>query len=177
MPQHLVTAPGGLSATLPEVPFTASALCRYGRLPQMRSAGCNRGNAPSSAPRRGQEGIESAPVRRRRHGRGERNFYGNAACGITAVMPNAGLCRTLGAHCNLARVPAKWQSGLFGIIRPLFRARRAAKTRYAVGGRHLRVSPNTGGTQRNGDMASIRLVLHGASTLRRLPFSVADYAA
>src|SRR6516225_2247257 len=38
----------------------------------MKSAGCSRGNAPWSARRRGQEGIESAPVRRRQHGRGER---------------------------------------------------------------------------------------------------------
>ena len=46
----------------------------------MKSAGCNRGNAPWSARRRGQEGIESAPVRRRRHGRGERNSAKIVGC-------------------------------------------------------------------------------------------------
>src|SRR5215475_6014662 len=43
----------------------------------MRSAGCSRGNAQWSARKRAREEIESAPVRRRRRGRAERNFDGD----------------------------------------------------------------------------------------------------
>ena len=45
----------------------------------MKSAGCSRGSVRWSGPRRGQEGIESVPVHRRRRGRAERNFDGDRA--------------------------------------------------------------------------------------------------
>jgi L-asparaginase len=47
---------------------------RFCRSRPMKSSGCSRGSVLWSGPRRGQEGIESAPVHRRRRGRAERNF-------------------------------------------------------------------------------------------------------
>ena len=44
----------------------------------MKSAGRNRSSVLWFGPRPDQEGIESAPVRRRRRGRAERNFDGDS---------------------------------------------------------------------------------------------------
>jgi hypothetical protein len=70
---------GGWSATLPKVRFMELARFRSYRSPPMKSAECSRDSAQWHGSRRDHEGIESAPVRRRRRGRAERNSDGDRA--------------------------------------------------------------------------------------------------
>ncbi len=87
-PVQLGAGPGlspELSPTLPKVEFRVLARFRSYRSPPRKSAERSRDNAQWSESRRGQEGIESVSVRRRRRGRAEQ--FRRRSCGASIPTP------------------------------------------------------------------------------------------